>query len=143
MFFSKTIKQWNEKGAIKKEIALLEKKEKALKETLSTALFGYIMGVVGTSVLSGIFYMMIQANQQILNASGETMSTILTLLIGYSLPIYFLLLLDIMKMLYMTFNSLWIFLKFIFVEAESYDLENEPIFRVLFKHHKWLNKHPC
>ena len=130
MFFSKTIKQWKEKRAIEKEIALLEKKEKALKDTRTTAFFGFIMGAVGTLVLSGIFYMMIQANQQILDAFGETMSTIFTLLIGYSLPIYFLLLLGIMKMLYMTFNSLWIFLKFIFVEAKSYDLENEPSFRI-------------
>ena len=129
MFFSKTIKEWQENRAIKKEMELLKKKEKALKDTLSTALFGFIMGVVGTSVLSGIFYLMILANQQILNASAETMETILTLLIGYNLPIYFLLLLGILKMLYMTFNSLWIFLKFIFVEASSYDLKNEPSFR--------------
>ncbi len=129
MFFSETIKQWKENRDRDKEFALLAKKEKALKETLSTAFFGFIMGVVGTSVLSGIFYLMIQANWQILDASGETMSTIFTLLIGYNLPIYFLLLLGILKMLYMTLNSLWIFLKFIFVEASSYDLENEPSFR--------------
>ncbi len=129
MFFSETIKQWKENRDGDNEFALLAKKEKALKETLSTALFGFIMGVVGTSVLSGIFYLMIQANWQILDASGETMSTIFTLLIGYNLPIYFLLLLGILKMLYMTLNSLWIFLKFIFVEASSYDLENEPSFR--------------
>jgi len=129
MFFSETIKQWKENRDGDKEFALLAKKEKALKETLSTALFGFIMGVVGTSVLSGIFYLMIQANWQILDASGETMSTIFTLLIGYNLPIYFLLLLGILKMLYMTLNSLWIFLKFIFVEAKSYDLEHEPSFR--------------
>ena len=129
MFFSETIKQWQENGAIEKEIALLEMKEKALKDTRFTALFGFIMGVIGTLVLSGIFYMMIHANQQILDASGETMSTILTLIIGYNLPIYFLLVFGIMKMLFMTFNSLWIFLKFIFVKAENYDLENEPSFR--------------
>ena len=128
MFFSETIKQWKENRDGDKEFALLSKKEKALKETLSTALFGFIMGVVGASILSGIFYLMIQANWQILDASGETMSTIFTLLIGYNLPIYFLLLLGILKMLYMTLNSLWIFLKFIFVEAKSYDLENEPNF---------------
>ena len=91
--------------------------------------FGFTIGVAGTSVLSGIFYLMIQANWQILDASGETMSTIFTLLIGYNLPIYFLLLLGILKMLYMTLNSLWIFLKFIRVEAKSYNLENEPNFR--------------
>ncbi len=129
MFFSETIKQWKENRDGDNEFALLAKKEKALKETLSTALLGFIMGVVGASILSGIFYLMIQANWQILDASGETMSTIFTLLIGYNLPIYFLLLLGILKMLYMTLNSLWIFLKFIFVEASSYDLENEPSFR--------------
>ena len=129
MFFSETIKQWKEQRAIEKEIALLEKKEQALKDTLSTALFGFIMGVIGTSVLSGIFYMMIQVNRQMLHDSGETMSTILTLLIGYNLPIYFLLLLGMLKMAYMTFNSLWIFLKFIFVKANNYDLKNEPSFR--------------
>ena len=74
--------------------------------------------------------MMIDVNQQMLDGSGETMSTILTLLIGYNLPIYFLLLLGIMKMLYMTFNSLWIFLKVIFIKAKYYDLENEPSFRI-------------
>ena len=110
MFFSETIKQWKENRDGDKEFVLLSKKEKALKETLSTALFGFIMGVVGTSVLVGIFYLMILANQQMLNASGETMETILTLFIGYNLPIYFLLLLGMLKMLYMTFNSLWIFL---------------------------------
>ena len=130
MFFSEMIKQWQENRAMKKEIALLEKKERALKDTRSIAFFGFIIGAVGTSVLSIIFYMMINVSQEMLNASGETMSTILTLLIGYNLPIYFLLLLGIMKLLYMTFNSLWIFLKFIFVEAKSYDLENEPSFRV-------------
>ncbi len=130
MFFSETIKEWQENRAIKKEMELLEKKEKALKDTISTALFGFIIGVAGTSVLSGIFYLMILANQQMLNASGETMETILTLLIGYNLPIYFLLLLGIIKMLYMTFNSLWIFLKFIFVRVEKYDLGNEPSFRM-------------
>ncbi len=129
MFFSETIKQWKENRDGDNEFALLAKKEKALKETLSTALFGFIMGAVGASILSGIFYFLIQANWQILDASGETMSTIFTLLIGYNLPIYFLLLLGILKMLYMTLNSLWIFLKFIFVEASSYDLENEPSFR--------------
>jgi len=129
MFFSETIKEWQENKAIKKEMELLEKKEKALKDTISTALFGFIMGVVGTSVLSGIFYLMILANQQMLNTSGEIMETTLTLLIGYNLPIYFLLLLGIIKMLYMTFNSLWIFLKFIFVRVEKYDFENEPSFR--------------
>ena len=129
MFFNETIKEWQENKAIKKEMELLEKKEKALKDTISTALFGFIMGVVGTSVLSGIFYLMILANQQMLNTSGEIMETTLTLLIGYNLPIYFLLLLGIIKMLYMTFNSLWIFLKFIFVRVEKYDFENEPSFR--------------
>ena len=129
MFFSETIKQWKENRDGDKEFALLAKKEKALKETISTALFGFIMGVVGTSVLVGIFYLMILANQQMLNGSSETMTTALTLLIGYNLPIYFLLLLGILKMLYMTLNSLWIFLKFIFVETSSYDLENEPSFR--------------
>ncbi len=130
MFFSKTIKQWQENRAKEKEIAILERKEKARTNTITTALFGFIFGAVGTSFLSGVLYMIIDINQQIINESGEIMSTILTLLIGYNLPIYFLLLLGIMKMLYMTFNSLWIFLKFIFLRAEKYDLENEPIFRI-------------
>ena len=130
MFFSETIKQWQENRVIEKEIAILEMKEQARTDTITTALFGFIFGAVGTSLLSGILYMMIDVNQEILSGSGETMSTILTLLIGYNLPIYFLLLLGIMKMLYMTFNSLWIFLKFIFVKAKYYDLENEPSFRI-------------
>ncbi len=123
MFFSKTIKKWREKK-------LLEKKKAALTDTLTTAFFGFIMGAVITSFLLGILYLMIRANQEVLNASGETMSTIFTLLIGYNLPIYFLLLFGIVKMLFMTFNSLWIFLKFIFSRAKNYDLENEPSFRI-------------
>ena len=130
MFFSKTIKQWQENRAREKEIAILEMKEKARTDTLTTAVFGFIIGVAGTALLSGIFYMIIVANQQMLNASDETMSTILILLIGYNLPIYFLLLLGIAKMLYMTFNSLWIFLKFIFIKTENYDFANELSFRI-------------
>ena len=129
MFFSETIKQWKENRDGDKEFALLAKKKKALKDTRTTALFGFIMGAVATFVLSGIFYMMIQVSQQMLDGSSETISTIITLLIGYNLPIYFLLLLGMFKTVYMTFNSLWIFLKFIFVEAKSYDLANEPSFR--------------
>ena len=54
MFFSKTIKQWKESRDREEEFVLLEEKEKARTDTLSTALFGFIMGAVGTLLLSGV-----------------------------------------------------------------------------------------
>jgi len=130
MLFSKTLKKWKENNNKEKELVLLERKEKARADTINTALFGFIFGVIGTFLLSGLIYVMVSANQEMLSTSGDTMSTIISLLIAHNLPIFILVFLGLMKMLYMTFNSLWIFLKVIFVKVKDYDLENEPSFRI-------------
>ena len=130
MFFSKTIKKWKESKMKKEELALLEEKKEAWSDTISTAVLGFILGIVGTVLLSGIFYIMISTSHELLTDSSDTMSAFFTLTIGYSFPIYLAVLLGIIKTSFTTFNSLWIFLKFIFVKVENYDLANKPNFRV-------------
>ncbi len=48
MFFSETIKQWQENRAIEKELALLEKKKKARKECRKDALLSFLLGTVSS-----------------------------------------------------------------------------------------------
>ena len=48
----------------------------------------------------------------------------------YTLPVYFAIFLAMCYMGLMMLNSLWIFIRFLFVRAEAYDLENEPSFRM-------------
>jgi len=109
---------------------MIEEKREALRSTRITGFIGFIVGMIGTVILGGILYMMISADQMMLDGSGETVSTLITLSIGYTLPVYFAVFLAMCYMGLLMLNSLWIFIRFLFVRAEAYDLENEPSFRM-------------
>jgi len=127
MFFTKTIKEWQENRKIKTDRELLKKKEEALSETLGVAFIGVIAGIVGTIFFSFLFYILVQIIGEVTN---DGVSIIMLPPVAYSVPILLLLLVGIMKMLIMTVNSGWIFLKFLFVKSEDYDLENKPSLRL-------------
>ena len=109
---------------------MIEEKREALRSTRITGFIGFIVGMIGTVVFGGILYMMISADQMMLDGAGETVSTLITLSIGYTLPVYFAVFLAMCYMGLLMLNSLWIFVRFLFVNAEDYNLENEPSFRM-------------
>ncbi len=88
MFFSETIKQWQENKAIEKELALLEKKEKARSECRKDALLFFVLGTVSTILLSGLFSLMIYGDIFIYKHGGEFLSTVNTIAIICNISMY-------------------------------------------------------
>ncbi len=115
---------------VENDLELLEMKKKAREETLTTGLFGLIFGAVGTIILSIVLYSVGYSVIEDMNKSGDLMANISILALGYTIPVYLLLLLGLFKTTVLMLKSLWIFVKYLFVSAEEYDLENEPDFRV-------------
>jgi len=123
MFLIEKIKEWRENRAIEQEYQILEKKKEARWQTILSGFVGFVMGAVGTLFMSAIFYLLVYFTIENINESGEIMSTISTIAIGYNLPMYLTVLLGVFYMSATMIKGLWIFLKFIFISAKDYDLE--------------------
>jgi len=129
MFFIEKIRRWKENRDAKAHLALLEKKKKALSATRFLAFFSFILGLIGTALLSGIIYIAVSSDIKTIQSANDTLSKGMLFFMGADSSIYLLLLISITYTLFMTIKGGWIFLKFLFVSSENYDLENEPNFR--------------